>query len=202
MKKRTKPEETKQKLINLARRQIVTKGYSATSINSICQEADITKGGFFHHFPSKEALAEATLEQFWASRKELLDELRSKETDPIRRVMVNIDFVLSLPKNERNNFGCLLGVLGQEISLTNAYLQKVLAKKFDAWKEAVVADLVEAEKHLRPRQPIDKEGLADYILSVLQGSLLMARANKNIRIIQTNRLLLDSHLKSLFPAKK
>jgi AcrR family transcriptional regulator len=39
--------------IELARRN----GYTATTVDEICTAAGLTKGAFFHHFPSKEALA-------------------------------------------------------------------------------------------------------------------------------------------------
>jgi TetR/AcrR family transcriptional regulator, transcriptional repressor for nem operon len=36
---------------------IRSKGYSAATIEDICQTAGLTKGSFLHHFKSKEELA-------------------------------------------------------------------------------------------------------------------------------------------------
>ena len=42
---------------------IRAKGYSATTVDDLCQAADVTKGGFFHHFKSKDELALAAAAQ-------------------------------------------------------------------------------------------------------------------------------------------
>ena len=47
------------KLIDAAHATVRYKGFSATSVDEICVAAGVTKGAFFHHFASKEALAVA-----------------------------------------------------------------------------------------------------------------------------------------------
>src|ERR1700691_3557766 len=47
----------KTKLLDAAVDVIRAKGYSATTVDDICQSAGVTKGAFFHHFESKEQLA-------------------------------------------------------------------------------------------------------------------------------------------------
>src|SRR5579864_9087711 len=58
---------TRSKLLDAARDVIRAKGYSATTVDDICATAGVTKGGFFHHFPSKEQLGIAAIEQFGAA---------------------------------------------------------------------------------------------------------------------------------------
>ena len=59
-------QDSRQKLLDAAVRLIRTKGYGATRVEDICAEAGLTKGAFFHHFPSKEALGVA-LAGYWSS---------------------------------------------------------------------------------------------------------------------------------------
>jgi len=49
----------RQKLLDAALSLIREKGYSSTSVDDLCTEAGVTKGAFFHHFKSKDALAVA-----------------------------------------------------------------------------------------------------------------------------------------------
>jgi len=56
--------ESKTKLLDAALLVIRDKGYSATRIEDICKTAGLTKGSFFHHFESKEALALAAA-NYW-----------------------------------------------------------------------------------------------------------------------------------------
>lgn len=53
---------THQALIDAARDKFAGKGFSSVTVDEIAQAAGLTKGAFYHHFASKTALFEATLE--------------------------------------------------------------------------------------------------------------------------------------------
>ncbi|MDO0929663.1 TetR/AcrR family transcriptional regulator [Streptomyces sp. TG1A-8] len=57
--------ETRQSLLDAARRLVVTKGYTAVGINTILTEAGVPKGSFYHHFDSKDAFGEAMLQSYF-----------------------------------------------------------------------------------------------------------------------------------------
>jgi len=54
-------EITRNKIIESAIKQFATEGYDHTAVADICKEAGISKGAFFHHFPTKQALFLAVL---------------------------------------------------------------------------------------------------------------------------------------------
>jgi AcrR family transcriptional regulator len=49
-------KETHDSLLAAALEQFAKNGYDATSVLQICQAAGVSKGAFYHHFPSKQAL--------------------------------------------------------------------------------------------------------------------------------------------------
>ncbi len=49
-------ENTRANLLASALRQFSAKGYDATSVDDICRGANVSKGAFYHHFESKQAL--------------------------------------------------------------------------------------------------------------------------------------------------
>jgi AcrR family transcriptional regulator len=55
---------TRSKILEAARESFAQKGYDATSVAEICSRAGVTKGGFYHHFPSKQALFLDLLERW------------------------------------------------------------------------------------------------------------------------------------------
>ena len=52
------------KLLDAAISVIREKGYAATSVDELCARAGVTKGAFFHHFPTKDSLAVAAAKAF------------------------------------------------------------------------------------------------------------------------------------------
>lgn len=66
----------KDRILNAAGRLFFKQGYSNVGVNEIIKDADTAKASFYQHFPSKEALCEAWLEQIHdrseISREELI----------------------------------------------------------------------------------------------------------------------------------
>jgi AcrR family transcriptional regulator len=55
-------EETRAKIMDAATKLFSTRGFNAASVDDICTEAGISKGAFYHHFESKQALFLALLD--------------------------------------------------------------------------------------------------------------------------------------------
>ena len=60
--KGTKGEKRKQELLNIAYQLFIRKGYEETSIDEIIAQANIAKGTYYYHVPSKEATLEAVID--------------------------------------------------------------------------------------------------------------------------------------------
>jgi AcrR family transcriptional regulator len=55
-------EETRSKIITSAIKLFSNRGFNAASVDVICKDAGISKGAFYHHFESKQALFLALLD--------------------------------------------------------------------------------------------------------------------------------------------
>jgi len=55
-------EETRTKILEAAVKLFSARGFNAASVDEICAEAGISKGAFYHHFESKQALFLALLD--------------------------------------------------------------------------------------------------------------------------------------------
>ena len=85
------------KLLEAAIRQVCLLGFSATSVDRLCGEAGVTKGVFFHHFASKEALGVAAARYWSDSTGKFLPERRftiTRARSP--RVLGYIDLRIAL----------------------------------------------------------------------------------------------------------
>ncbi len=59
-------EETRNRILDAALEAFARYGYDATAVAEICRRAEVTKGGFYHHFPSKQAVFLELLERWLA----------------------------------------------------------------------------------------------------------------------------------------
>lgn len=72
--------ETHNQILNTALSEFAAHGYEATSVSQICTSAGVSKGAFYHHFPSKQALFQELLDD-WLDRIDLqIKSIRDQST--------------------------------------------------------------------------------------------------------------------------
>ena len=58
------PERTRERILDCAQALILDHGFGATTVDAVTGRAGITKGAFFHHFPSKSDLGRALAHRY------------------------------------------------------------------------------------------------------------------------------------------
>jgi AcrR family transcriptional regulator len=71
-------EETRSRILEAAIKLFSNHGYNATSVDHICAEAGISKGAFYHHFESKQALFLALLDSWLQTIDKAIDASKDK----------------------------------------------------------------------------------------------------------------------------
>ena len=74
-------EETQARILDAALKNFSESGYDAASVDDICAEAGVSKGAFYHHFPSKQAVF-LTLLNEWLKTVDASLEAARKPTVP------------------------------------------------------------------------------------------------------------------------
>lgn len=59
-------EETRERILAAAQECFARYGYDGTGVAQVCEQAGVTKGAFYHHFPSKHAVFLALLHRWLA----------------------------------------------------------------------------------------------------------------------------------------
>jgi len=115
-KRSKKSAPAREKLLEVAMSLIREKGYAATSVDDLCANAGVTKGAFFHHFESKEALAVAAA-NYWSEKTGAFFAAAPyhKHKDPLDRLLGYVDLRKSILKGEVAGFTCLVGTMVQEV---------------------------------------------------------------------------------------
>lgn len=209
--------EAKKKLLDAAMQLMLKQGYSATSVDEICQAAGLTKGSFFHYFQSKEELAKAAIGHFSSYQQQFFDQAPDRHSpDPLKRIRGRLDLMAGLCRQGCDAPCCLVGNLTQEMAVTHPEIRECCAQIFDAAEAEFRRDLEEAFAARAAARPAPRSGragksaaktaapvaaakvaastaqsadartLAGLYMSLIQGSLLLAKARQDASILTAN----------------
>ena len=166
------------RLLYVATQLFLKQGFAATSVDQICRTTGVSKGAFFHYYRSKDEAAEAAIEYYW----ELLDEylffgLELFEPKPkLERIR---ERMIELPEHLHFENGSLLGVLANEVEVSQAGIREKLESVYDRWS-GKLAEALEAtgyEAHFSKR-------LARQWIAVYEGAVAQAKAYNDKTIIR------------------
>ena len=192
------PAPTKKKLLDAAERLMLAKGFAATTLENICEAAGVTKGSFFHYFDSKDQMGREVLERFCASGERRRRACCGTETDPLKRVYHYLDQAIKMSKDPAMRKGCLLGLFAQELCDTNPRMRAVCKKGFDGWANSFGAEVAKAKAAYAPRASFDPRELAEYLIAVMEGSMILGKARRDPSIVGRNLAHVKAYVKSLF----
>ncbi|MBM9503093.1 TetR/AcrR family transcriptional regulator [Actinacidiphila acididurans] len=116
--------ETRQSLLDVARRIIVAKGYAAVGINEVLAEAGVPKGSFYHYFDSKDAFGEAMMKSYFDDYFTTMDGIiASTELNSAERLMRYWQYFYDTQAADNCQGGCLVVKLGAEIADLSAAMR-------------------------------------------------------------------------------
>ena len=191
--------ESKTKLLDAAVDVIRAKGYSATRIEDICEAADLTKGSFFHHFDSKEALALAAAD-YWIEDTGALfaSAPYHAPADPLDRLLAYVDFRKALLRGELPDFTCLAGTMVQEVYDTHPAIRDACNRSISEHAATLVPDIEEAIRRRDMHPDWTAESLALYTQATIQGAFILAKAKHNREVAAASIDHLRRYLELLF----
>jgi TetR/AcrR family transcriptional regulator, transcriptional repressor for nem operon len=158
--------------IDLIRRQ----GFAATSVDDLCAAAGVTKGAFFHHFASKEALGVAVV-QHWTETTSAMFAAHdyNAKPDPLDRVFAYLDLRRSLLAMPLAEFSCVAGTTVQETFQTYPAIRAAAEASLRSGAAHVQAHLAEALA-AHPLPGVNDESLALQFQVAVQGGIVVAKA--------------------------
>lgn len=164
-------------LIGAARDLILERGFTAATVDRVCERSGVTKGAFFHYFADKEALAEAVAGSFAMDLVASYGSAPFREiADPLARIDAYIDHTIDVCRGPLLSDGCLIGALTVEMSATQPEVRALCAMTFEGWAKDLEALLEEAKTAHRGAKH-ESGPLARLFLATVEGALILARAH-------------------------
>ena len=194
---RPTPTNGRAKLLEAAIRQIRLQGFSATSVDRLCGEAGVTKGAFFHHFTSKEALGVAAARYWSESTGRFFAEAPfHHHPRAIDRVLGYIDLRIALISGPPESFSCVAGTMLQESFRTSDAIRLACEASIMGNAAALVPDIAAALRE-RGVTGVEPASLARHIQAVIQGAFIIAKSQDEAAAAQIARETLQ-HLRRYF----
>ena len=177
---------------------IRAQGYSATSVDDLCAGAGVTKGAFFHHFPSKEALGVAAADYWSQTTGELFAGAPyHRHADPLDRVLGYIDFRAGLLNGPPEAFTCLVGTMVQETFGSSPAIREACEASIRGHAARLEADIGEAMARYGA-SGFSPASLALHTQAVLQGAFILAKARGGAEVARDSVDHLRRYLILLF----
>ncbi|HEY1746021.1 MAG TPA: TetR/AcrR family transcriptional regulator [Xanthobacteraceae bacterium] len=200
-KNRKSAATARQKLLDAALSLIRARGYEATTVDDLCAAAGVTKGAFFHHFDSKEALAVAAAE-YWSETTGAFFAAAPyhRHPDPLQRVLGYIDFRKAILTGKVPEFTCLVGTMVQEVYESSPAIRDACDASISNHAATLEPDIAEAIARYRVRGDCTAPSLALHTQAVIQGAYVLAKAKGNAGIAAESLDHLRRYVAQLFSA--
>jgi TetR/AcrR family transcriptional regulator, transcriptional repressor for nem operon len=173
----TKGELTREKITRTATELFCRQGFAATSISDLLEACDITKGSLYFHFPGKDDVALAVLEQAEAEFMLFLDNSLAG-TSPGAGLDNFFHRALELHRDKGFVGGCLFGNVALEASDSNELYAERVAQVFARWQGKVRTVIAAAQKAGQLRTDLSAETLALLVVSTIEGGIMLSRLRK------------------------
>jgi len=183
------PDVTREKILDAAFQEIYRHGFQAASLNNILANTGLTKGALYHHFPTKDDLGHAVIEEVV---REGLDAMvfapLRDSAEPFEALLDVIRTKAARTDADNVKLGCALNNLMQEMSPLDARFKKRLNGVLTTWQDTVEEALIRAQKQGRVRRDVDARAAALFIVSAWEGCVGVA---KNLQSVKDFRLCMS-----------
>jgi TetR/AcrR family transcriptional regulator, transcriptional repressor for nem operon len=200
--KQSRALATRERILRAAAGLFALKGFHDTKLKEVLCSAKVTTGAFFHHFQNKDDLGFAVIDRHMERRRLQLNKI--EETLPpgpdqgmLAPVFRRLDAIAEMArKRERTKGGCVIGNLTASLSDTHDAFRRRLAACFDEMAREFEPPLAALIQQRGLSRRIDAMELARYIVSVIEGSILLARSRGDRQLITRQFAFLKEHLRN------
>lgn len=194
---------TKTTIMDTAEDLVLHRGFAGTSVDSIIGEAGVTKGAFFHHFPSKQDLAHALIERFARLDQghlfEKMDRADKLQRDPLQQMLVFVGlFIEEAEIVTQPSPGCLMGSYVYEAGLFDDHTLSVIQDNMIMWREELTRRFEKIAEAHPPSLEVDLPALADLMYVIFEGAFIMSRSLKEPNMVAGQLRHYRNYLELLF----
>lgn len=191
-------QQTRKHILNVAFWEIFQHGFNGVSVNEIIAKTTVTKGAFFHHFPTKNDLGYAIVDEIL---RDLIYERwitpLAKYKNPVQGISTNLKKIISNTTNEELALGCPLNNLIQEMSAIDPIFSRKLHSVLELWIVEIQRYIIQAQKDGYIKKAANPRHIAEFIVMAHEGAFGMSKSYKDVALFSSLQRSLQTYLQSV-----
>jgi AcrR family transcriptional regulator len=194
------PEATRARLLAAGFDEVYQHGFQAASVDDVLRRLQVTKGAFFHHFPTKLEFGYALVDEVIADmiRAQWVTPL-STSVDPLTTIGDAFEAGAAELAKATVNLGCPLNNLAQEMSPLDSGFRTRTQRVFELWIETYDLALRRGQANGTVRNSIDPHGEAFALVAEIEGILSLSKNSQNPGALKIGAQNLRRRLNALRP---
>jgi TetR/AcrR family transcriptional repressor of nem operon len=177
----THKEETRRKVVRAAARAVRAKGPDGVGVAEVMAEAGLTHGGFYAHFPNKEALVVAAIEEAFGQSERRFGRI-TEGLEPAEALAAFVDLYVTPEHRAHPEPGCPVAGLSSDLPRQGLPVREAY--------ERGVRGMVGRIADWLPERTKGRDSLAASIVAEMAGTVALSRAISNDA--EAARLLADA----------
>lgn len=163
-------EESRKEILGVAFREVFTRGFQGVSIDDIVKKTSMTKGAFYHHFPTKLDLGYALVDDM--IRPMIIDRwVRPLEAfeNPVDGILKQLRELIGKATAQELKYGCPLNNLVQEMAPVDSGFKKRLNAALELWVDEMDQQLKRAKKAGFIKSDVKTRQVAHFVVMAHEG---------------------------------
>lgn len=198
-----KPASNRERLLDLAEKLVLQKGFASTSIEELIAGVGITKSGFFYHFKDKNDLARALMQRYLKSDAQILNDIfgRAAELhdDPLHGFLIGLKlFAEMMAKVYDVHPGCLAASVCYQDQLFDSQVRALNAEGMLAWRNRFRGHLQAIAERYPPKIEVDLDTLADMMMALVEGGIILSKSLKDRKALPAQIMHFRNYIRLLF----
>ncbi|MGD0528887.1 MAG: TetR/AcrR family transcriptional regulator [Polyangiaceae bacterium] len=195
--------QTRREILNAAFDEFYGSGFHASSLDTILERTELTKGALFHQFASKLELGYAVVDEVivpmtlarWITPLADFD-------DPLKGIIHLVERNVGDAPQAELDRGCPLGNLIQEMSNGDVEFRRRLRRCIEVWIDGVAEHVERGRRAGYVRRSVKARAVGEYVVVTLEGVFAVVKGLRDKSVVPTLVHAMRTHLASLAPATR
>jgi TetR/AcrR family transcriptional repressor of nem operon len=170
-----KGERQRQWILAQAAHVFSVRGYMGASMDDLTRATGLTKGGIYHYFGSKDALALEAFDFAVDLVYARFDQMAGAAHDPLRRLVMVAELFRSLIDDPVVKGGCPILNAAVEVDDTNPELCARVRGRMAGWRERVTGIVRDGQSQGIFRADISPDTVATVAIATMEGAIMLSK---------------------------